>query len=62
MELPKGMKLSSAGMLSGTPKKSLILGQLSVTVQVSEKVTTLNGKKKIKTDTTVQATIPLAIT
>jgi hypothetical protein len=29
---------------------------------VTETVTTLSGKKKVKTKTTVQATIPLAIT
>jgi len=29
---------------------------------VTETVTTLNGKKKVKTKTTVQASIPLTIT
>jgi hypothetical protein len=29
---------------------------------LTETVTTLNGKKKVKTKTTVQATIPLTIT
>jgi hypothetical protein len=34
-----------------------------VTVQVTETVTTLNARNKpVKTKTTVQATIPLAIT
>jgi hypothetical protein len=33
-----------------------------VVAQVTETVTTLNGKKKVKTPTTVQATIPLIIT
>jgi hypothetical protein len=60
--LPKGLKLSKAGVLSGTPNKKLAAGPSSVTVQVTEKVTTLNGKKKVKTETTVQATIPLTIT
>jgi len=32
-----------------------------VSVHVTEPVTTLNGKKKVKTKTTVQATIPLTI-
>src|ERR1019366_5987582 len=57
--LPKGLKLSSTGVLSGTPNKKLSAGASSVTVQVTETVTTLNGKKKVKTKTTVQATIPL---
>ncbi len=60
--LPKGLKLSSAGVLSGTPNKKLAAGPSSATVQVTETVTTLNGKKKVKTKTTVQATIPLNIT
>jgi len=29
---------------------------------VTEQVTTLNGKKKVKTKTTVESTIPLTIT
>jgi hypothetical protein len=57
--LPKGLRLSSAGVLSGTPNKKLA-APTSVTVQVTEKVTTLNGKKKVKTKVSVQATIPLA--
>ena len=60
--LPKGLKLSSAGVLSGIPNAKLAAGPSSVTVQVTETVTTLNGKKKVKTKTTVQATIPLTIT
>jgi FecR protein len=62
VSLPKGLKLSSAGLLSGTPNKKLAAGSSSVTVQVTETVTTLNGKKKVKTKTTSQATIPLTIT
>jgi len=57
--LPKGLKLSSAGVLSGTPSAKLAAPS-SVRVQVTETVTTLNGRKKIKTPTTVQATIPFA--
>ncbi len=60
--LPKGLRLSSAGVLSGTPNKKLAAGPSSVTVQATEKVTTLNGKMKIKTETTAQVTIPLTIT
>jgi photosystem II stability/assembly factor-like uncharacterized protein len=59
--LPKGLKLSMAGVLSGKPSSSLAAGPSSVTVQVTETVTTLNGRKKVKTPTTVQATIPLTI-
>jgi len=61
VNLPKGLKLSSAGVLSGTPSAKLAAGPNSVTVQVTEQVITLNGKKKVKTKTTVQATIPLTI-
>ena len=60
--MPKGLKLSSAGVLSGTANKKLVAGTSSVTVQVTETVITLNGKKKVKTPTTVEATIPLTIT
>jgi len=60
--LPKGLKLSSAGVLSGTPSAKLSAGPSSVTVQATETVTTLNGKKKVKTKATAQATIPLTIT
>ncbi len=60
--LPKGLKLSSAGVLSGTPSSKLSAGQSSVTVQATETVTTLNGTKKVKTKTTAQAAIPLTIT
>jgi Putative Ig domain len=46
--LPKGLKLSSTGVLSGTLNKKLAAGPSSATVQVTETVTTLNGKKKVK--------------
>ncbi len=57
-----GLKLSSAGVLSGTPSKKLLAGSYSVVVQATETVTNLNGKTKVKTNTTVQATLPLTIT
>ncbi len=60
--LPKGLKLSKTGVLSGTPSTKLKAGMSSVKVSVTETVTTRNGKKKVKTKTTVQATIPLTIT
>jgi hypothetical protein len=57
--LPKGLKLSSAGVLSETPSAKLAPPSWA-TVHVTETVTTLNGKKKIKTQTMLQATIPFA--
>jgi hypothetical protein len=59
--LPKGLTLSSAGVLSGTPSSKLVGGSSSITVQVTETVTTLNGRRKVKTTTTASATIPLTI-
>ena len=61
VSLPKGLRLSSAGALSGTPNRKVAPGLTSVTVQVTEKVTTLDGPKRVKTRTTVQSTIPLTI-
>lgn len=57
--LPKGMRLSSAGVLSGIPN-AMLAAPSSVTARVPETVITLNGRKKIKTPTTVEATIPFA--
>jgi len=62
LSLPKGLKLSNTGVLSGTPSTKLKAGMSSVKVSVTETVTTLNGKHKVKTKTTVSATIPLTIT
>jgi hypothetical protein len=61
VSLPKGLKLSSTGVLSGSPKTKLIPGQSSVTITLTEKVTTFNGTQKVKAMKTVQATIPLTI-
>jgi hypothetical protein len=61
VSLPKGLKLSGAGVLSGTPSLKLLDGATSITVSATEKVTTLFGIKKIKTLTAVQTTIPLTI-
>jgi hypothetical protein len=61
VSLPKGMKLSKDGVLSGRVNKKVPSGSNSVTVQVTATVTTLNGKKKVKTVTTVLSTIPLII-
>ena len=60
--LPKGLRLSSTGVLSGTPNKNLAAGPSSATVQATESVTTVNGKLKVKTKTTVQVMILLTIT
>jgi streptogramin lyase len=61
VSLPRGLKLSSSGVLSGTPSSKLHAGSSSITVQVSEKVTTLNGAKRVKTKKTIEATLPLTI-
>ena len=62
IEAPKGMNLSSAGVLSWKPGKKLIPGTLSVVAQVTETVTTVTYGRKSIARTTVQATIPLRIT
>jgi hypothetical protein len=49
-------------VLSGKPSTKLIGGPSSIMVSATETVTTLNGKKKVKTPTTVEAAIPLTIT
>jgi YVTN family beta-propeller protein len=60
--LPKGLKLSSTGVLSGTPAKRIAPGQSSVTVQVTETVTTVNARNRpVKTKSTAEATMPLYI-
>ena len=43
-------------------QQELVPGGYTVVAQVTETVTTLNGKRKVKTPTTVEATIPLTIT
>lgn len=60
--LPSGMKLTSAGVLSGTPSPKLTAGPSSVTIQLTETITTLSGTKKVKTKTTIQVTIPITLT
>ena len=59
--LPTGLKVSPTGVLSGTPSTKLAAGPTSVTVKVTETVTTLNGSHKIRTKTTIQATIALTL-
>lgn len=53
------MTLSDAGVLAGTPHAAT---STSVTVAATETVTTLKGTTKVKTVTTVRATIHLTIT
>jgi hypothetical protein len=61
--LPAGLTLSSSGVLSGTPSRLLKSGTRSVTVKVTETVTSLNSRGKARqTKTTVKATLPLTIT
>lgn len=60
--LPKGLKLSSSGVLSGTPSKKLAAGSASVEVQVTETVVTINGRKKVKTTRSATASIPVQVT
>jgi hypothetical protein len=55
--LPKGLKLSRSGVLSGTPTAASP-PPTSVTVQVTETVTTVAGTQKVGTKTTARATIP----
>ena len=57
--LPPGLTLSDAGVLAGTPHAAT---STSVTVAATETVTTLKGTTKVKTVTTVRATIHLTIT
>jgi hypothetical protein len=61
LELPKGLKVSPAGALSGTPNAKLQPGSLVVVVQVTGKWTIVNGYTKTKTTTEIQASIPLTI-
>jgi hypothetical protein len=59
--LPRGMTLSAAGVLSGTPNRHLAPGSTTVSVHVTEKVTTVRNGRRVRTTTTVQATIPITV-
>jgi hypothetical protein len=61
IELPPGLKMSSAGVLSGTPSTNLIPGMLTVVAYATETVTTVSGKKVKTKKTTTQGTIPITI-
>jgi len=59
---PKGLKLSAGGTLAGTVSTKVAKGAVyHPTVTVTETVITKNGKKKVKTPTTVSATFTLTI-
>jgi len=57
--LPKGMTLSSTGVLSGTPSLTLTAGATSIKVKVTEVVTTAVGSTVHRKTTTAYATIPI---
>ncbi len=56
--LPKGLKLSSTGVLSGTPNKKLTPGNFTVSVQVTEKYKI--GRVKSRVIATVSLTLHIA--
>jgi hypothetical protein len=62
VSVPKGLKLSQSGVLSGKPSKKLLAGPTSVVVLVSEKVKTVNvDEQLVVTVTNVQVAIPTFI-
>jgi hypothetical protein len=60
--LPKGLKLLRTGVLIGTPSPKLPAETFGISVKVTQTVISLVGGKRVKTKTTVLATIPLRIT
>jgi hypothetical protein len=54
---PKGMTLSTTGVLGGTPSKHYI-APASITVSATETVVTFNGTRNVVTKTVVTATFP----
>ena len=59
--LPKGMKLSSLGILSGTPSSKYLPGTYAVNVQVTQTVITKMGRTRSTSTWTIQASLPLVI-
>ncbi len=59
--LPKGLKVSTAGVLSGTVNAKLAPGSYQVPVKATEKVVTVTGTKKVTTTKTVTATLTVVI-
>jgi hypothetical protein len=61
-ELPKGMRVSAGGVLSGTPTSKLVPGTYEVHVSVTETVYTSGPTgRQVKTSTTADGTIPLTV-
>jgi hypothetical protein len=60
-ELPKGLRLSRAGVLSGTPSTTLLPGTYQVRLTVTETVTTRTGPRAVKTPTTIEAVLSVSI-
>jgi hypothetical protein len=60
--IPKGMTLSAAGILAGTPGVTLPPEHSSIRIPATETVTTVNGTQKVITKKTVETSIPLTIT
>jgi len=59
--LPRGMKLSPQGVLSGTPSSTLTAGNYQVNVQVTQTVNTrVDGKMNTSTST-VRSSLPILI-
>ena len=59
--LPKGLKLSKTGVLSGTPSATVAAGSYTVSVKATETVTTVTGGKAKKVKTTTTGLISLSI-
>ena len=61
VSLPSGMRLSSTGVLSGTPSSRLAPGTYFVAVKVTETITTKVGTVKTKSKLSATANIPITI-
>jgi hypothetical protein len=61
LSLPKGLRLSSEGILSGRLESNLSPGTIKVNVQVTETVTTVSDHKKTVASTTVSAAVPFEV-
>lgn len=61
VSLPKGLRLSATGVLSGTPSARLTPGVYPVTVSVSEVVTTVIGNRRFKSRATGTRVLYVAV-
>ncbi len=59
--LPKGLSITKAGVISGIPNAKLAAGPTTLTVKVTEQVTTVVKGKPVKTKSTAQITLSLTI-